>query len=243
MIQTDIEGPVIIKMRPALGGVDNAGIGETQFGERFLLKLDPSACLAEFVGAAVCRAVGIPATEPCVVQFDGQAVFGSRLESGVTQVTNIPELINVLARCDNPNAFSAVLAVDLALGNPDRHWANWLYQERSDGSSVMLRAVDFSRSWPVSHPPLHVNALKGENTYQAWCLWPTLGIQLDQASATGVCNGLQRLDDKWLSNVFNQLPLEWKIACDAPFLCEWWKTGWTDRVTETMGFVAAGAWQ
>lgn len=52
--------PDIIRYYPAQSGVDNAGIGETVHGERFLLKTDATVCLAEYVGASLCQSVGVP---------------------------------------------------------------------------------------------------------------------------------------------------------------------------------------
>jgi hypothetical protein len=59
--------PDIIRYYPAQSGVDNAGIGETVCGERFLLKTDvlldavrAIVCLAEYLGASLCQSVGVP---------------------------------------------------------------------------------------------------------------------------------------------------------------------------------------
>lgn len=243
MIQTDIMGPVIMKMRPAIGGEDNVGIGITLHGEEYLLKQDPYTCIAEFVGAAVCRAVGIPATEPCVVHLNGAPVFGSRLEAGVNAISDWFSLQSLLRKCHNINAFSAVLAVDLALGNKDRHWANWLYQTRHDGS-ITLRAVDFSRAWPTCHPPGKPDTVAAsENTRIAWTNWPHLGIQPDEKSAKDVTRTLATLGGNWLDSLFNNLPVEWKVACDSPALSQWWASQWEQHVLHVDDFIESGAWK
>ena len=241
--QSGLLPPVIVKYRPAQSGIDNAGIGETAYGERYLLKTSPDVALAEFVGASVCLAVGIPCGTPAIVEIRGKYVFGSRLEAGVSTPASALEITSMIRACANPLVFSAVLAVDLATGNPDRHWHNWLYQQgHPEDGRVTLRAIDFSRAWPTSRPPLDFPAFEGENTYTCWKQWPRFGITFDQSSALNSCERLARLDAEWLARMFEQLPVEWMVSVDGPGLCQWWAESWASRVASTQTFLQSGAW-
>lgn len=241
MTQLCLAPPVIRKYLPSQSGVDNAGIGITSHGERFLLKTQPDVCLAEFVGASLCRAAGIPSGEPWVVDFKQRHVFGSRLESGVELPQSNTDLLHLLTHCGNATIFSAVLALDLALGNDDRHWHNWLYQVQPTGE-VFLRVIDFSRAWPTAHPPHTFAAIHGRNTHESWRMWAQLGVTYDSTSAEEMCDFLHSVGPEWLGNLFEQLPVEWHVTSSGPELCEWWAQHWQTRVSGVRTFLQSGAW-
>lgn len=203
--------PVITQFDPlqARKGKDNLGFGETQHGEKFLLKNGGSIGAAEFVGAKVCDACGIPACQPTIVtlELSGRAtnLFGSRVESGEHKFdqTMVAEWRRVMSATTNPSAFSALLAVDLVLGNDDRHWNNWFIHDQSANgtSAYRLRAMDFSRSWPTSHPASHPSNHKSPNTWQATKEWPLLGVQFDLPVFYDTCARIGRLSSAWLHKV------------------------------------------
>lgn len=114
MIQSDLQGPQIKKFTRSLSALDNSGIGHTAFGERYLMRTDVRACLAEYVYVSLCKVVGIPTIEPGVIQFKGQNEFGSCLEAGMLteEVKARGQLLERVKRCTTPNIFSAVLAVE-----------------------------------------------------------------------------------------------------------------------------------
>jgi hypothetical protein len=242
MTQAYLFAPHIIRFYPAQSGADNAGIGETAHGERYLLKTDAAVCLAEYVGASLCQSVGVPCGQPAVVNYRGRQAFGSRLESGVESPNSGSEIIDLVNACGNKTIFSAVLAADLAIGNNDRHWANWLYQRRPDGT-VFARAIDFSRAWPTVAPPLECHAMKGQNTQQSFALWPNLGITYDEATALTVCSTLEKMNGEWLSDLFKDLPVDWMVSGSGPELCAWWGKAWAGRVADVRDFLKSGAWQ
>lgn len=242
MIQLNLHPPAIKKFSPRQSGLDNQGIGYTQFGERYLLKTHPSVCVAEFVGAILCKACDVPVAEPTIVEMRGKKVFGSRLESGVVLPKSITDVIDQVKACENKLIFSAVLAIDLALGNNDRHWHNWLPQPQ-EGGSVLLRAVDFSRAWPTCHPPCTFESMRDQNTGKV-CRedWPTLGISLDSEAAISVCVRIASLSHAWLQGIFQQMPVEWMVGASGPELCDWWKRNWVNRVEQVQEFLESGAW-
>lgn len=241
MIQLNLAPPAIIKYQPRQSGQDNEGIGQTKHGERYLLKVNSSVCVAEFVGAALCTACGIPVASPTIVDFKGREVFGSRLESGVELPVSVTSLKEQIRNCANQSIFSAVLAIDLALGNGDRHWHNWLPQPQA-GGDIFLRAVDFSRAWPTIHPPLSSEAIRGENTETVWREWGSLGIQYDDASAMDACDKIGALTSSWLEKIFEQLPVEWMVGTSGPELTVWWGTNWAARILTVRDFLKSGAW-
>lgn len=241
MTQLCLDAPLITKFRPALGGLDNDGIGSTQYGEEYLLKADPSVAVAEFVGASICRKIGIPTPEPTVVLYNDQKVFGSRLEGGVKTWQETDDLLELIKCCDNLQAFSAVLAVDVAIGNIDRHWNNWLYQEKSE-NTISVRAIDFSRSWPTVHPPASNHDLVNSRTHRAWSAWSYVGISFDQTSADHALDTMHKLDKSWLSDILDSLPGEWYVAHPSSELKDWWEKHWTSQVAQTTTFIHQGAW-
>ncbi|MEM8511150.1 hypothetical protein RCH14_000441 [Massilia sp. MP_M2] len=227
---------------PRLSGQDNEGIGVTRHGERYLLKTTPDICVAEFIGAMLCQACDVPMATPQVVDFKGRKVFGSRLESGVELPNDFTQLQSQIGLCANSSIFSAVLAIDLAIGNDDRHWHNWLPQPQQSGE-IFLRAVDFSRAWPTRHPPLGFDQIGRENTGLVWREWDSLGVKYDSDSAIDACSRLRRLDASWLGMIFEQLPAEWMVTVSGHDLLDWWRTGWGPRVGAVSNFLEQGAWK
>jgi hypothetical protein len=241
--QTNLVPPAITKYSPALlPGADSIGIGETRHGERYLLKPKTDVSIAEFIGAAVCKSCGVPVAEPTVVLFRGRRIFGSRLESGVSVPNTTSELAEQVKVCQNASIFSAVLAIDLSLGNGDRHWHNWLPQHQADGK-VFVRTVDFSRGWPTIHPPVDPGKMERSQTADAWRIWPSVGIQYDQQSAFEVCDTMSTLTSPWLSSILADLPTSWFDSQKADALAAWWDGTWETRVAEVKEFLNNGAWK
>lgn len=241
MTQLHLLWPEITKLQRPQKGLDNAGIGHTQAGERYVLKLDPAVCLAEFVGSGLCGILGVPTYEAAVVRFKTRPVFGGRLESGLERPATDPEFVSAVGRVSNASVFSSVLALDLALGNCDRHWDNWLYQDRG-GGALTARAIDFSRSWPTVAPPPSFASLRGENTHKAWLQWAPLGVKYDAAAFAAACATLSAVPADWLEHRFEGLPVEWMTGPDGPALCQWWRDNWPARVDSVQAFVDNGAW-
>lgn len=238
--------PLITHLDPSqkLSGLDNLGLGHTQHGERFLLKEGGQLGAAEFIGAKICDACGVPACQPTVVTIENlhgpRLVFGSRLESGVHvfDQTSILEWQQVLSQCCNRSAFSAMLAIDLVLGNDDRHWNNWLVQQSVDPAGApcyRLRGLDFSRSWPVRHPSQPPLAHAHPNTWLACKAWATLGVEFDAVIFHETCVKISQLSAKWLRRVALQ-PIEgiFLSTSEVDALCIWWEHNLKHQVIETI---------
>lgn len=234
--------PHIAKMEPNLfcKGRDNIGVGYTQHSERYLLKR-AKAGVAEFVGARVSEVCGVPTCQPHIVTLQKQCgsiipVFGSRLESGIVKFdeSDCAAWEDQMSRCTNTGVFSAVLGIDLALGNDDRHWGNWLIQEQGGGKTA-LRCLDFSRSWPVMHPAQHPSRHGSANTWTATKLWELLGITFNQQMFYDVCATIYRLPVKWLRDaVLRPLIGVFLSEQEADAYCDWWQNSLNKQIIEAI---------
>jgi len=244
--------PHIINNKPALKvkGRDNLGMGYTQHGEQFLLKEGGLVGIAEFVAAKMCEACGLPVCTPTVVTIErfGQItyIFGSRIEAGLRlfDQSSVLEWQKVTSTCLNPSAFSALFAMDLALGNDDRHWDNWLVQDAMDAQGnpcLRLRAVDFSRGWPLRHPAQHPLHHISQNTWDAFKDWGMLGVQFDQSVFSQTCAKIQSLDAHWLRDrVLGQLTGIFLTSAQADQYCQWWSQHWRAQVDDAIDSLENG---
>jgi hypothetical protein len=244
--------PLIVKLDPPQLGRDNLGVGCTQHGEQFLVKEGGDLGVAEFIGAKICDACGVPACQPTVITIDHlgsqRNVFGSRIESGTHKFdqTNISDWQEVIGKCVNASAFSAVFAIDLVLGNDDRHWNNWIVQtiKNSNGEeNYRLRALDFSRSWPTHHPAQHPFNHFSPNTWEATRYWDMLGVKFDLKVFHETCSKVSSLKVNWLrSVVLNQLEGVFLSADDANRFADWWEANLQNQVIETINSLENGVW-
>lgn len=245
--------PLIVKLDPPQLGRDNLGFGHTQHGEQFLVKEGGNLGLAEFIGAKICEACGVPACQPTVITIDRlgrqRNVFGSRIESGTHKFdqTNVCEWRKVIEKCVNASAFSAVFAIDLILGNDDRHWNNWIVQtivNPHGEDSYRLRALDFSRSWPTCHPAQHPFNHGSLNTWGASKNWDMLGVDFDLKVFHETCSRVSLLPASWLrSTVLNQLEGVFLSANDANKFSDWWETHLKVQVIEVINSLENGVWK
>lgn len=225
-------------------GLDNMGMGYTEHGEQFMLKPAGLIGVAEFVGARVSDACGLPACQPTIVTIETPAgyenVFGSRIEAGVHKFdhTSPQAWQAVLKDCQNTSAFSALLAIDLVLGNDDRHWNNWLVQVIPDSTgkdSFRLRAMDFSRSWPTRHPAQHPLRHAHHNTWMATRDWALLGASFDHGTFNATCAKIAGLPTRWLRrSVLADLTGVFLTAAEVDLYCLWWEHHLQAQVIETI---------
>ena len=236
--------PLIVHINPSQVGNDNMGMGFTQHNEQFLLKSGNEIGVAEYIGAKVCDAIGVPACQPNIVTIEKfgiqQDVFGSRIESGTHKFDqkNIAEWQAVLSNCSNLEAFSAVLAVDLTLGNDDRHWDNWLVQPAQTPhgvTSYRLRAMDFSRSWPTEHPPLHPLGHRSPNTWGSTREWNLIGVPFKEQVFYDACSKISSLTSSWLRyQVLQPLLGVFVSPIGIDGYCQWWEHHLQQQVIEVI---------
>lgn len=207
---------------------------------------------AEFIGARISDACGLPACQPTIVTIEAlsgqQQVFGSRIEAGVHKFDQSSPIDwqSVLKDCHNASAFSALLAIDLVLGNDDRHWNNWLVQEMPNAAGktgFRLRAMDFSRSWPTRHPAQHPLRHASPNTWNATRDWPLLGAQFDEKIFHATCARIASLPTKWLRrSVLTEIAGVFLTTTEVDSYCSWWDHHLQAQVIETIHSLEHGVW-
>jgi hypothetical protein len=199
--------PHIVNFKPRLDGANNLGRGLDSAGVEYVLKAAQFGP-AEFVGAAVCRELGVPYCKPAIVtatHLDGTVrhLFGSIVEPQVLKfnMKSFAAWKAILAELDNTHTFTDVLAADLALGNDDRQQDNWIVREKDAAAGRpkhTLLSVDYSNSWPLFHPAQKPTAHRSRNTWQFARYWPIIGIPYGHENFRTACGKISSLDDAWL---------------------------------------------
>ncbi len=225
--------PEIIKIKPKIGGINNLGVGEDSFGNEYVLKTGKWVCVAEFIGAAVCAALAVPHCTPTIVcrtDLSGQRqyLFGSALEPEVLKfdMTSISQWAAVVAEISDVSIFSVVLALDLTIGNDDRHNENWIVRAKDPANGRthhQLMAMDFSNAWPTVRPPQPPRAHQSDNTWAFTRHWPALGIGFDELAFQNVCAKITLLDRAWLKSVLDPMVTIWLTTDERDALCDWWQ--------------------
>lgn len=245
--------PVIVKLKPKIGGKNNLGVGVDQDGGEYVLKRGPALCIAEFVGAALCKTLGVPHCQPNIVQHQPfgrppELVFGSALEPGkhTFDQSNPDAWLAVTAVLENPHTFSTVLAADLAIGNDDRHADNWLIKNLPPGASAanfLLMGMDFSNAWPTTHPPHHPLKHPSINTWDLTRHWQTIGITFERSHFYRACARIGSLDAHWLHSVLQPLVGVWMTPVQQDAWCLWWASHWRDQVIDVIHSLESdGGW-
>jgi hypothetical protein len=155
-----------------------------------------------------------------LIDTDGAPVFGSRIEAGLVELSTFPqpEAIQRIAAC--AGRMSACYALDLLLGNDDRHFGNFLFRKRSDGALACI-VIDWSRAWWVrGWPPQQIGGRACATTthmgiLRSLGLWsvPEALLTLGTVSAIAVPTINRWLDD---------MPLQWLPSAERATLSTWW---------------------
>jgi hypothetical protein len=236
--------PEIKTIKPRIGGVNNLGVGVDFQGNEYVLKEGNNVCVAEFVGAALCAAAALPHCKPTIVCRTDllgkrQHLFGSAIEPVVLRfdMANISDWSMVVAELGNTAMFTVMLALDLCIGNDDRHAANWIVKEKDPTSGRarhQLMAMDFSNAWPTTHPPHPPRAQPSRNTWNITRYWPQIGIPFDEKGFRVACAKIALLDSSWLKEVLDPMINIWLTTIDRDTFCDWWQTHWRTQVTEVI---------
>lgn len=235
--------PEIKSLKPKIGGNNNLGVGVDTVGKEYVLKLEELGT-AEFVGAALCASMKIPHCTPTIVCLtdvfgNKRHLFGSAVESGLLRfnMRDISEWSAVVAELSDVEMFTVMLALDLCLGNDDRHSENWLVKGKDAANhrpKHELLAMDFSNSWPTFHPPHHPRIHPSPNTWNLTRHWPLIGIPFDEHGFKAACAKIALLDQTWLKTVLDPMVGIWITAVRADELCVWWQDNWRSQVTEVI---------
>jgi hypothetical protein len=155
-----------------------------------------------------------------LIDTDGAPVFGSRIEAGLVELSVLPhaEVIQRIASC--AGRMSACYALDLLLGNEDRHFGNFLFRQRADGTLACI-VIDWSRAWWVrGWPPQQIAGCACATTnhigiLRSLGLWSPAEalLTLGKASAIAMPTITRWLDD---------MPLQWLPSAERATLLAWW---------------------
>lgn len=247
--------PEIVKVLPKIGGNNNLGVGVDLSGNQYVLKDHRGVCVAEFIGAAICRELGLKHPVPNIVKRTGmfgqsEHLFGSLMVTGLLPMDfrSVADWRNLVSQLESVAVFSEVLAVDLALGNDDRHSDNWLVkaaQPEEGRHHHEMITMDFSNAWPCANPPYHPLRHPSQNTWNlAGHYWPALGIDFDRASYRATCSKIANLSPSWLAKVLGPMLGIWFDQAQYTAMQEWWSTNWKDHMLNVVSCLECdGDWQ
>lgn len=247
--------PEIVKVLPKIGGNNNLGVGVDLSGNQYVLKDHPGVCVAEFVGAAVCRELGLKHPLPNIVKRtsmfgQSQHLFGSSMVTGLLPMDfrSVADWKSLVPQLESVAIFSVVLAVDLALGNDDRHQDNWLVkaaQPEEGRHHHEMITMDFSNAWPCANPPHHPLRHPSPNTWNlAGRHWPALGIDFDRATYRATCSKIANLSTEWLAKVLQPMLGIWFDQAQFSAMQQWWANHWKDHMLNVVACLECdGDWQ
>ncbi|MFN4114950.1 MAG: hypothetical protein ACK4F7_00430 [Inhella sp.] len=174
---------------------------------------------------AICyrlaQACGIATpAEAMLIDLDGAAVFGSRIEGGLFETETLePEArIQEFQAC--AGRLSACFALDLLVGNEDRHFGNFLYRRRADGLLAIL-AIDYNRAFWLSGWPPALSSLRQTMTLTGLEMLRALGLwrPVDALTTLGTASTIRVQD---LTDWISALPAQWIPEAQRQQLLDWW---------------------
>lgn len=175
---------------------------------------------SEWLGHRLANACQIATPFTATLHHGALLGFGSRIEGAVQSFRDLspPERCEVVTQCSQ--AMCATLALDVFIGNEDRHLGNWLFRRNLDGQWAPL-CIDFSRAlfrrgfptdpWPL--PPCNTTATMA--LLKAAGLW-------DGPYAVFAIEQLQRVTPAVLQHWLQECPLPWLPEPARATLTTWW---------------------
>lgn len=175
---------------------------------------------SEWLGHRLAHACQIATPFTATLHHGGRHGFGSRIEGAVSSYRDLPpnERVEAVRQCSQ--AMCGLLALDLFVGNDDRHLDNWLMRKNLSGQWAPL-CIDFSRAlfrrgfpndaWPLPK----CNTLTTIDLLRAARLW-------DAAYALFAVEQLQRVTPAVLQHWLQDCPLEWLPQPARNSLAAWW---------------------
>lgn len=183
----------------------------------------PEHAAGEALAYHLAQSCGVAVPVPVVLDLrDGTKAFGCRFEGGVTQYTQMDpaERLDALVSC--APWLSALCALDLFLGNDDRHADNGLYRRSIVDGRWTFLAMDFSRAWwhgnfpaaPISHIASTGNTATFVRLLRAYNAW-------DRGRAGTVAASLLSITTATLTGWIDDLPQAWRTE-RVEALPNWW---------------------
>lgn len=170
----------------------------------------------EWICSSLARDVGLPVPDFSVIEMitdPGVYLFGSQWIAGGLDFTV------ALSRVSNPDLFSQIFGVDWFVHNDDRHLGNYLYIEIL--GDVILRPMDFSRSWGYHGWPLPNLPMNQCNTLQQKPKWEA---EFTYVKPDTVLDKIDLLPSEWMERTLDALPPAWVTPAERADLIQWWIT-------------------
>lgn len=157
-----------------------------------------------------------------ILQEGSDEHFGSRFEGGIKQFSDIPPPDQTRLLVDCAPDISRIIAMDLFVGNEDRHLNNFLFREQRLGGKISVVAMDFSRSlfvrgWPADLFPMPTTT----KTMMVLAILKNMGIW-DSAVANLVLASIQSVSPVEVERWLTEMPSRWLEPHRIADVKAWW---------------------
>lgn len=206
------------KPPPATAAADFIGIDDSTT-HRWLCKgqsKHPLLPATEWICSSLAQACGLPVPPFEVVELrasPGVQYFGSQWQGGGH------EFLSAYGRISNSEVFAKTHAIDLFSHNTDRHRNNYLYLELA--GDIVARVIDFSHSLLVEGWPLPSLPMVSCNTTKEWPIISNM-CPTGYARPQDVLDKIAGLEDGWMFQQLNDMPVQWLPDELALKLGVWW---------------------
>lgn len=175
--------------------------------------------LCYHLAAACGLAVPVPVR---LVLKDGSEAFGSRFEGGVTQFSKLTVAERIDVTIDCGPWISVLCALDLFLGNNDRHMDNGLFRRSPIDNRWTFIAMDFSRAlWAGNFPHTPCATIAGAGNTAATIAQLRFYKAWDAKRAGTVAASLLSISSATVQSWIDGLPHAWHTARTGT-LVPWW---------------------
>lgn len=187
---------------------------------------DSRAAINEFLLTHLAKVAKLPTVPFKVVRYLGSYLFGSETVTGLRPNTEISRLLQ--RRPDVPGlslSLTRILAFDFLMGNPDRHYKNFLIQGDANSDRRIVRVIDFSTAALMSSywqrcQPLPVDS---ETVKQMKKLKGSIGTDKDAGRDTLTIIGA--LPSDYWTRMTDQVPPIWYDSEYFSVFEDWWRDG------------------
>jgi hypothetical protein len=192
-------------------------------GLDYMLKDDsgaPPVRAREWISHRLADRAGVPVAEyKPILTPAGRVLFGSRIVlNGGAGGSNYNMLAGTLTLSEASTVLSATYAVDLFLGNGDRHPDNFLIE--TDGSTQRVRVIDFSEANAC------IEAAKRAIVPTVGCNTVNVARMLRAHypfSVPAACLALDRLAAvASLKEILDEMPSDWLVSDVRDEINSWW---------------------
>jgi hypothetical protein len=218
----------VVVVYPAAAGSARRPIrARVDDGLDYMLKDDSGGApvrAREWICHALADNAGLPVLEHRpILDGTGRVLFGSRylLNGGPGGATGYKILAGALPLAEARDVLSAIYAVDLFLGNWDRHADNLMIEQ---DASPRIRVMDFSEA-PALIDPAARKKIPGAGTAtvaSGRTLRALYGFSND--AAMRALNRLDAVTDARLKEIVDVMPADWLPSAVRDELLKWWSS-------------------